>query len=193
MTKKELRQHLRQVIERVTPEQLHARSHLACAQLIGSKEYARAEIVMVFLSLPSEIDTSPLVVDAWRASKRVLAPKVSWEQRRMLPLEVRSLSDDIGESPLGIREPQQGMPIPVGDIDLVLVPGLGFDRQGNRIGRGRGFYDRFLAHPDFRGLACGLAIAEQIVDQVPTDDLDMRVDMLVTDQEIMRFKSKAPA
>lgn len=191
MTKKELRQHLRQVIAGVSPEQLHARSHLVCSQLISSREYSRAEIVMVFLSLPNEIDTSPLVLDAWRARKRVLAPRVSWEQRRMLPIEIRSLSDDISESPIGIREPQQGMPIPVGEIDLVLVPGLGFDRAGNRIGRGRGFYDRFLAHPDFRGIACGLAMAEQLVAEVPTDELDMRVDMLVTDQETIRFKSKA--
>jgi 5-formyltetrahydrofolate cyclo-ligase len=142
---------------------------------------------MVFLSLPTEIDTTPLVLHAWRDHKRVLAPKVSWEQRRMLPIEIQSLSDDVSESPLGIREPAQGVPIPVGSIDLAIVPGLGFDRHGHRIGRGRGFYDRFLAHRDWQGVSCGFAIQEQIVEQVPVTDKDVGVNMLITDAEINRF------
>ena len=142
---------------------------------------------MVFLSLPTEIDTTSLVLHAWRDMKRVLAPKVSWEQRRMLPIEIKSLSDNVSESPLGIREPAQGVPFPVANIDLVIVPGLGFDRFGNRIGRGRGFYDRFLAHRDWHGTACALALEEQFVPEVPTTELDMRVDMLVTDVTIRRF------
>jgi 5-formyltetrahydrofolate cyclo-ligase len=124
--------------------------------------------------------------------KRILAPKVSWEQRRMLPIEIRSLSDDVSDSPLGLREPAQGMPIPVGSIDMVIVPGLGFDKHGDRIGRGRGFYDRFLAHRDWHGVACGLALEEQVVDEVPALEHDMQVDMLVTDVTVRRFP-KRPA
>jgi 5-formyltetrahydrofolate cyclo-ligase len=109
----------------------------------------------------------------------------------MLPIEIRSLSDDVSETPLGIREPAQGVPIPVANIDLVVVPGLGFDRDGNRIGRGRGFYDRFLAHRDFQGTSCALALEEQVVDHVPSEDMDVQVDMLVTDTEIRRFSQRA--
>ena len=186
-TKKELRQHLRQATEAISPEDLHTRSLRACNLLMTTPEYQRAEIVMVFLSLPNEIDTTPLVLHSWRDRKRVLAPKVSWEQRRMLPIEIRSLSDDVSQSPMGLREPAQGVPIPVAIIDLVVVPGLGFDTHGNRIGRGRGFYDRFLAHPDWNGTACGLAFEEQVVDEVPITEHDMQVDMLVTDESIRRF------
>jgi 5-formyltetrahydrofolate cyclo-ligase len=75
----------------------------------------------------------------------------------------------------------------VAGIDLVIVPGLGFDRHGHRIGRGRGFYDRFLAHRDWRGISCGFAIQEQIVEQVPVNEKDVGVNMLVTDSEINRF------
>lgn len=192
MTKKELRQQLRQILAALSPEELHDRSLQACDHLIKSREYLRAEIIMVFLSLPNEIDTTPIVLHAWRDRKRVLAPKVSWEQRRMLPIEIRSLSDDVSESPLGLREPSVGVPIPVGAIDLVIVPGLGFDVHGNRIGRGRGFYDRFLAHRDWRGVACGLALHEQLVDEVPTSEHDMRVNMLVTDAGIHRFSGRLP-
>lgn len=187
LTKRELRQRLRQSVEAVSSQDLHIRSIRACNLLIQTPEYQRSEIVMVFLSLPNEVDTTPLVLHAWRDSKRVLAPKVSWEQRRMLPIEIRSLSDDVSQSPMGIREPAQGMPIPVALIDMVIVPGLGFDLHGNRIGRGRGFYDRFLAHTDWQGVACGLALEEQVVEEVPVTEHDMQVDMLVTDEAVRRF------
>ncbi len=193
MTKKELRQQLRQVLGGLPPTTLHQRSVQACTLLTHTPEYSKAEVVMVFLSLPTEIDTTPLVLHAWRSRKRVLAPKVSWEQRRMLPIEITSLSDDVAETPLGIREPAQGVPIPVASIDLVVVPGLGFDREGNRIGRGRGFYDRFLAHRDFRGTSCGLALEAQVVEQVPSEEMDVQVDMLVTDAEVRRFNERAAA
>lgn len=190
MNKKELRQQLRTVLSSISPEELHQRSVKACNLLTTTREYKRAEIILAFLSLPTEIDTTNLVFHAWRNMKRVLAPKVSWEQRRMLPIEIRSLSDDVSESPLGIREPAQGLPFPVANIDLVIVPGLGFDKNGNRIGRGRGFYDRFLAHRDWKGVACGFALEEQVVDEVPRQEHDMEVDMLITDVTIRRFSRR---
>lgn len=187
MTKKELRQQLRARMAAISPADLHERSIRACAHLTQTREYARAEIIMVFLSLPTEVDTTSLVLQAWRDRKRVLAPKVSWEQRRMLPIQINSLSDDLSESPLGIREPAEGMPIPLLNIDVVVVPAIGFDLKGNRIGRGRGFYDRFLAHRDWQGVACGLALEDQVVEQVPTSEHDKPVQMLVTDATVRRF------
>jgi len=143
---------------------------------------------MVFLSLPGEVDTSPLVLRAWQDRKRVLAPKVSWEQRRMLPIEIRSLTDDLSTSTMGIREPIAGVPIPIPLIDLAIVPGLAFDKFGNRLGRGRGFYDRFLAHPEFKGVACGLTLEEQMVTTVPVGPLDRHVNMVVTDEKVYKVK-----
>lgn len=190
MTKKEIRQQLRAAMTGIPPAVLHERSIQACLGLTRTPEYARAEILMVFLSLPTEVDTTSLVLQAWRDRKRVLAPKVSWEQRRMLPIQIDSLSDDLSESPLGIREPADGVPIPLANIDLVIVPGMGFDLKGNRIGRGRGFYDRFLAHRDWAGVACGLALEDQVVEEVPVSEHDRKVQMLVTDVTVRRF---APA
>jgi 5-formyltetrahydrofolate cyclo-ligase len=143
---------------------------------------------MVFLSLPTEIDTTPVVLRAWQDGKRVLAPKVSWNQRRMLPMEIRSLTDDLVASHMGIREPIAGVPFPIPHIELVVVPGIGFDEYGNRLGRGRGFYDRFLAHPEFKGIACGMAFEEQVVSSLPAGPLDRPIDMLVTDAQVRRFK-----
>jgi 5-formyltetrahydrofolate cyclo-ligase len=171
----------------ISPSVLHERSIQACLRLTQTREYAVSEIIMVFLSLPTEVDTTSLVLQAWRDRKRVLAPKVSWEQRRMLPIQIDSLSDDLSETILGIREPADGVPFPLANIDMVVVPGIGFDLNGNRLGRGRGFYDRFLAHRDWHGIACGLALEEQVADIVPVSEHDMKVQMLVTDAAVRRF------
>ena len=187
MMKKELRLRLRKIMAGLTAEDLHHRSLQACDRLTETDVYRAAEVIMVFLSLPTEVDTTPLVLQSWRDRKRVLAPKVSWEQRRMLPIEVRSLSDGLEETRLGLREPAQGVPFPLDQIDVVIVPGLGFDVSGNRIGRGRGFYDRFLAQSEWHGVSCGLALEVQVVEHVPTGEQDMRIDMLVTDAAVRHF------
>jgi 5-formyltetrahydrofolate cyclo-ligase len=186
--KKALRQELREMLAGISPQELRESSARACARLVETREYQQAEVIMVFLSLATEIDTTPVVLRAWRDDKRVLAPKVSYEQRRMLPIEIGSLSDDeLEESTLGIREPVEGVPFPVANIDLILVPGLGFDEHGNRIGRGRGFYDQFLAHRDRKGVSCGFALEKQVMPEVPMGEHDMQVDMLVTDAAVRRF------
>ncbi len=166
------------------------RSLRASHRLFEQPEYVKAEVVMVYLSLPAELDTSPLVLRAWQDRKRVLAPKVSWNQRRMLPVEIRSLTDDLMESNMGIREPASGIPFPISMIDLVIVPGLGFDEHGNRLGRGRGFYDRFLAHPEFTGVACAMGFEEQLLPVIPTGPLDRSANMLVTDEKVRRFNKQ---
>ena len=79
--------------------------------------------------------------------------------------------------------------MPVEFIDLVIVPGLGFTETGHRIGRGMGFYDRFLAQSDFVGLSCGLAFAEQMVEALPMLDHDVPLSMLATDRGLRRFAS----
>jgi 5-formyltetrahydrofolate cyclo-ligase len=187
--KKELRQRLRKILADISPQDLSARSLRACQLLFGQPQYIKAEVIMVFLSLPLEIDTTPLVLRAWQSRKRVLAPKVSWNQRRMLPIEIRSLTEDLTVSTMGIREPLTGIPFPISLIDLVIVPGLGFDEYGNRLGRGRGFFDRFLAHPEFKGISCALALEEQITPRLPVGPLDQHVDMLVTDAKVRRFNA----
>lgn len=174
----------------IAPEEVAAKSQRACQLLFQQQEFTKSEVLMVFLSLPAEIDTSPIVLRAWQERKRVLAPKVSWNQRRMLPIEIRSMTDDLTVSTMGIREPVSGIPIPIAIIDLVIVPGLAFDEYGNRLGRGRGFYDRFLAHPEFQGVSCALGFEEQMVPNVPVGPLDKPVDMVVTDEKVRRFEEE---
>lgn len=187
MPKPALRQELRTRLRAIPEEQLQERSAAACRLLCEQEEYRRAAVVMIYLSAPHELDTRQLALKAWADAKTVLAPRVSWDQRRMLPVEIQSLVSGVEEGYMGIREPTEGRPALVSDIDLIVVPGLGFDERGNRLGRGRGFYDRFLSHAEFRGVSCGLGLETQIVPEIPVGPHDATVDMLVTDQKVRRF------
>jgi len=189
--KKVLRTRFRDFLNSITPDQRRTRSAAAAANLTAAQEYQHAQVILAFISLPTEIDTTPIILDAWREHKRVLAPKVSWDQRRMLPIEIHSLTDDLAETQFGIHEPLSGIPFPVPLIDLAIVPGLAFDEYGNRLGRGRGFYDHFLANPEFQGVACACCYDEQIIADVPAGPNDRPVNMVVTDQRVLRFKITA--
>ncbi|MFQ5429142.1 MAG: 5-formyltetrahydrofolate cyclo-ligase [Phycisphaerae bacterium] len=188
--KKELRARLRAVLDAMTPAARQAQSLQAAVHLFAEREYLRAEIIMIYLSLPQEADTTPLVLQAWKDRKRIVAPQISWESKRMIPVQISNLDTDITDTPNGVREPVRGTPLPIELIDLVIVPGLGFDPQGNRLGRGRGCYDRFLSRPGFKGVTCGFAFEEQVVDSIPSKPHDVKVKMLVTDRAVRRFAKR---
>ncbi len=185
-----IRRQLRETLSAMTETDRHARSAAACRLVAGMPEFDAARVVMLYLSTPTEVDTASLALKCWQQNKSVVVPKVSWDQRRMLPVEITSLHDGMTTTGPGIREPgETGKPIPVNLIDLVIVPGLGFTEGGFRIGRGMGFYDRYLAQGDFIGLSCGLSFEEQIVATLPVLDHDVPLSMLVTDRGIRRFAS----
>lgn len=188
MTKQAVRRRLRETLAGMIDADRHAKSVAACRLVCGSPEFAAAHVVMLYLSTPAEVDTAPIALRCWQDGKQVVVPKVSWDQRRMLPVEISSLKD--GLTTTGpVREPIAGKPIPLDLIDLVIVPGLGFTPTGYRIGRGMGFYDRFLAQPEFIGMTCGLSFQEQVIESLPLLDHDVPLGMLVTDQGISRFAS----
>ena len=188
-TKATIRKHLRDVLARMSEGDRHAKSLAACGFITASPEFDAARVIMLYLSTALEVDTAPLALRAWQAGKTVVVPKVSWDQRRMLPIEISSLNTGLTSTGPGIREPIAGNPIPANMVDLVIVPGLGFTDTGFRIGRGMGFYDRFLAQSDFLGLSCGLAFDEQIVTDLPILDHDVPLSMLATDKGLKRFAS----
>jgi len=188
-TKSAIRKQLRDLLSAMSEADRHAKSLAACSLITASPEFEAARVVMLYLSTALEVDTAPLALRAWQAGKTVVVPKVSWDQRRMLPVEISSLTTGLTTTGPGVREPIAGNPMPAEFIDLVIVPGLGFTDSGYRIGRGMGFYDRFLAQADFLGLSCGLAFAEQIMPDLPVLDHDIPLSMLATDKGLKRFAS----
>lgn len=188
--KRHVRALLRQRLATISPTERHDRS-LAIADLTSpTPEWQKARTILLYLSLPDEVDTRPLLERALAQGKRLAVPKVIDEEaREMTAVEVRSLAEaDLVEGHYGVRiPPGNPKPIPLGQIDLAIVPGLGFSRRGQRIGRGLGYYDRFLSRPDLEATLCGLGFALQVMDELPSDVHDRSVKLLVTEGEVLRF------
>ncbi len=164
-----------------------AKSRAACEAVLALEEYDTARVVMLYLPIPHEVDTADVALRAWQAGKTVVVPKVDYDKWRINAVVCRSLNENMVTDLYGIPEPADADYWPAGEIDLVVVPALAFDRSGNRLGRGGGLYDRFLAEPDVKALLCGLAFDEQVVDELPAEHHDRPVDLLVTDKETLRF------
>ncbi len=189
MDKAQLRRTLLNCLHAMPSEQRSERSRKACRNLVSIEPFRSASTVMMFLSLPHEVDTSEAILHAWQLGKVVAVPKISWEQRHMIPVQINSLETGFSTGASGLRNPIAGVPVPFEDIDLVVTPALGFDRKGNRLGRGGSYYDRFFANGALKAFRCGFAFAEQLVDSVPVTEHDQPVDMLVTDEGIIHFSN----
>ena len=127
-----IRRQLREKLEAMSEPDRQAKSLAAANFLSASPEFAAARIVMLYLTAAQEMDTAPLALKCWQSGKTVVVPKVSWDQRRMLPVEISSLQTRMTTTGPGVREPVGGQPIPVNLLDLVIVPGMGFTNSGHR-------------------------------------------------------------
>jgi 5-formyltetrahydrofolate cyclo-ligase len=189
MNKTELRLMLQKCLLDIPEEQRSEKSKKACRNLTSTPEFQRASAVMLYLSLPHEVDTSEAILHAWQSGKVVAVPKISWQQRHMIPVEINSLETGAAAENSALRNPVMGVPIPIGEIDLVVTPAVAFDDEGNRLGRGGSYYDRFFANEKLKAVKCGFAFAEQRIDSVPVTDHDQPVDFLVTDEEVIYFNA----
>jgi 5-formyltetrahydrofolate cyclo-ligase len=135
---------------------------------------------MAFASFGSEVPTRGIVRRLLDRGCRVLLPYL--DGPHMHAAELRPGQTTI-RTPYGPGEPPDRLPVDPAEIDLVIVPGLGFDRRGFRLGYGGGHYDRFLASVRSEALRVGIAFAQQVVDEIPTGPLDDVVDLVVTDGE----------
>lgn len=185
MTKKELREQMRAQLATLPAAERVEKSHQICRWVIESEVFRQASVVMAFLSMPHEVDTTGIILQAWRQGKTVAVPKVSWAQRHMLPVEIQSLESGLEACSHGLRNPTGGVPVPYEEIDLVLTPGLAFDAKGHRLGRGGAYYDRFFQSPGLSAARWGLAFSLQVVEEVPIGPGDEPVDAIVTENGIL--------
>jgi 5-formyltetrahydrofolate cyclo-ligase len=190
MDKAELRRKLMDCLLAIPSEQRNERSRKACRNLVSTAEFQSASTIMMFLSLSHEVDTSEAILHAWQLGKAVAVPKISWQQRHMIPVQINSLETGFSTGASGLRNPISGLPVPFGEIDLVVTPALGFDKKGNRLGRGGSYYDRFFANEELKAARCGFGFTEQIIESIPVMEHDEPVDIIVTDEEIIYFDNQ---
>jgi len=171
------------------PEIRAEASRAACERLASLDLFRSAGKVLAFASMPDEIDVTPLLRECLDAGKRLYLPLVRWKARRMIPVRVTDLDVDIVYSSTGMPGPRPGGELAEpSEMDLVIVPGRAFDRQGRRLGRGGGFYDRLLPQVGPAGSAA-IAFSCQVVEAVPVDEHDVPIGLIVTEREVISTAS----
>jgi 5-formyltetrahydrofolate cyclo-ligase len=151
----------------------------ACSLLERQAIWKEARSILFFAPMPEELDIWPLLVAAFSAGKAVALPRFISEENAYVACHVGDLKRDIQAGHFGIREPtERCAPISSNRIDLILVPGVAFDLEGRRLGRGKGYYDQLLAM--VRGSTCGVGFDEQIVPEIPIEPHDIWLDYLLT-------------
>ena len=152
MTKQELRAQIKKTIAQIKSAERDTSSLYVCLQIIGTEEWQNAQTVMLYKALADEIDLSLLIQDAEGSDKRVIMPEASADAPALPEDELRK-------------------------VELAIIPGRAFTKRGDRMGRGKGYYDRLLSK-----LNCpkwGVAFPCQIVRELPTDEWDVRVEKVI--------------
>ncbi|MDR1929386.1 MAG: 5-formyltetrahydrofolate cyclo-ligase, partial [Treponema sp.] len=172
-------------LETLPPSSLGAEGIVAARLLEKAPYWDQYETILLFLSTPLEIDTAPLLALALIGDKKVFAPRT--EGKRIRFYRVLNAAGPWKEGPFDIREPEAGaVPLKAGDFPvLVMVPGLAFDRFGNRLGHGRAYYDRFFAEKSGPCLKIGLCADIQILPSVPADPWDVPMDAICTGSRLI--------
>jgi 5-formyltetrahydrofolate cyclo-ligase len=162
----------------LSQEERESKSREIEQRLFSLPEFQAARTVMFFASFRSEVDTLPMIRHALALGKRTILPKVKGKVLGLF--EIHDFDNDIAPGAWGIPEPGEMLPVRVNDVDFMIVPGLAFDLNGNRLGYGAGFYDRIL--PLYKKGTAALAFEIQIVPEVPVSALDVPVKKIVTEK-----------
>jgi 5-formyltetrahydrofolate cyclo-ligase len=151
----------------------------ARALLEQQSQWRRAESILFYAPVGSELDVWPLVADKIKAGKVVALPRFDPGTQRYLARQVKDLTRELARGHYGILEPPADCEmVSLNRLDFILVPGVAFDLHGRRLGRGKGFYDQLLAA--VRGKTCAVAFEEQIVPEVPVEPHDSDVNCILT-------------
>lgn len=152
-------------------------------KLLEIPEIIKAENIMVYMDFRNEVKTDYLIEKLMSMGKNVFAPVCVHETREMIPRKVDSKTVFIN-SRFGVLEPSEDSEAVSPDtIDVIIVPGVAFDRAGNRMGYGGGYYDRFI--PKTNAFTCGVRFECQIVNDVFEEEHDVRIDVVVTESNIL--------
>jgi 5-formyltetrahydrofolate cyclo-ligase len=188
LPKRRWRRLIQAAISALDPDERRAQERFLIAAFPELPGFAAAKTVLLYVSaFPEEVETREILACAFDAGKRVLCPRVD-RAGRQLRLHVLSHPEtELRPGVLGIPEPRADLPeVPPESVDWVLVPGLGFDERGYRLGRGAGHYDRLLTRLRPDAVCWALCLGCQLVPQLPVEPHDMPLDGITAPDRVVR-------
>jgi 5-formyltetrahydrofolate cyclo-ligase len=187
-SKTALRAKIRAALEKISPAVRAVESIDLCERL--KTQMPSAHTVLFFAPLPDELDVWPVLELSLALGTVCALPFFDATSKTYGARGLNKLATDIVTGKFGVREPAAGCAeIPLNRFDLVLVPGMAFDLQGNRLGRGQGFYDRLLEKAS--GIKCGVGYDFQLLENIPTETFDAKVDFILTPSRCAKAGKKA--
>jgi len=157
-------------------------------RLISLREFMDAKIVFFYASFKSEVETFAMIKETLKMNKRLVLPKVRKEEHGVMLYEIKDINE-LSTGYMGIPEPSslKEYSLSLDEVDLIVIPGVAFDYAGNRLGYGGGYYDMLLAQRKKRSPIIALAYDEQLVDKIPSEPHDVKVDMIITDKRVIKL------
>lgn len=186
--KQNLRKKIRSRIENISPVEWKKRSRKILKRLLRDPQIQSAKTLFCYVSKKNEVDTHSLLKWALKKNKRVFVPEISSRSGRIVAKRIRAFPKGMKPGKYGILEPAgKGERLfSLNPVDLFLVPGLGFDRHGGRLGKGKGMFDRFLAKLPDPSRCYGLALECQIVPRLPSEPHDKVVGKIFTEKKTIQ-------
>ena len=175
-SKSALRKHIREMKRQFTNEELEELSLPVMSRLLAHPAVTEAKTILMYYSLPDEVCTHDTVNRLVQADKTVLLPRVTGDTD--MELRIYTAPTDLAAGHYGIMEPTGEVYTDYGRIDVAVVPGMAFDAQGHRLGRGKGYYDRFLPKAA-KAYKIGVCFGFQKQETIPTDDNDVTMDCVI--------------
>jgi 5-formyltetrahydrofolate cyclo-ligase len=182
MDKKQLREYVLNKRAALSPEEVRAKSNVICSKLAELPEFKNAQRMAFYVSIRNEVFTHSLIKELLE-KKQIVVP-VYGSEAVLSKLEDWS---DLAEGSFGILEPKKILAVTLAEIEVLIVPGIAFDINGNRIGYGKGFYDQLLRKTN--GEVIALAYDEQVLESVPKEGHDVRVHKIITEKRIINCEN----
>lgn len=179
MEKKFLRKEIQNKLKQISSETRKKYEEIIYKKLFENENFKKAKCIALTISFGTEINTFPIIEKLFEEKKIVCSPICNKETKEMFFYKFCS-NEDLVQGYYGIMTPREIKEnfIKKEDIDLILVPGVAFDKENFRIGFGGGYYDRYLK--DFKGSTISLAFKEQIIEKVPRNEFDLPVGLVIT-------------
>lgn len=178
LTKQAIRSKIIFKLKTQKEESRSRKSKLVQDKLLRNKVFRKAKIVMFYIAFGGEVDTGEMIREAKKTGKLICVPVCRKDKEIMQPAMLVDHAK-LKKGPYGVWEPVAKTRIKPEDLDLIIVPGLAFDKKGNRLGRGKGYYDRFLGSLSDKIPSIGLAFDFQILPLIPTTAYDVSVKKII--------------